>query len=693
MIEHGAGDTVEEIYLTVKELAELKGCTERYIQSQIRKGQIVAEQATGSVIGRGGIQYRIPLSGLERRIQTKFKRRLRAIENALQPEQMIEEVDAESLTQEEREEIIFWKRTLEDWQRYRDCASSKERADEAYIELFAVQHPEMRLTRRTLYRKWRDWQKKGEAALADRRGKHESHQKKLDGEIYDVFEYYYLDQSRKSVTLCMTLTELNFRQSGREDLLPLPSKTTFERAVRSIPIPYVKYFRYGEKQFIGECAPYIRRMYEDLESNDIWVADNHTFDIMVAKDGSPVRVYLTAFMDVRSRKMMGWCVTDAPSSDATIYALKKGCEEYGVPKALYTDNGREFLFHDLGGNGFRKKRKNEELKLPSILDDLGIAFRTALPRNARAKGIERAFYTVKETFSKLYTLNLRDVRIYDTKTDPDGKERRVLNSKETTLAQQKQQAIKDAFAEWIWKDPDRRQELVTKYNELFNSNRPREYDGRHISFSGMNPEIHLREHQLNAVAHILYGGNTLLAHEVGAGKTFEMVAAAMESKRLGLCHKPMFVVPNHLTEQWASEFLRLYPSANILAATKKDFEPKNRKKFCARIATSDYDAIIIGHSQFERIPVSMERQERLLREQIDEVTEGIEELKSSRAERFTIKSMERTKKGLETKLKKLLESGRKDDVVTFEELGVDRLYVDEAHAFKNRAKRCATSSS
>ena len=281
------------------------------------------------------------------------------------------------------------------------------------------------------------------------------------------------------------------------------------------------------------------------------------------------------------------------------------------------------------------------------------------------------------------TLNLRDVRIYDTVTDPDGKERRVLNSKETTLAQQKQQAIKDAFSEWIWRDPDRRQELVTRYNELFNSNRSREYDGSHITFSGMNPEIHLREHQLNAVAHILYGGNTLLAHEVGAGKTFEMVAAAMESKRLGLCHKPMFVVPNHLTEQWASEFLRLYPSANILAATKKDFEPKNRKKFCARIATGDYDAIIIGHSQFERIPVSMERQERLLREQIEEVTEGIEELKSSRVERFTIKSMERTKKGLETKLKKLLESGRKDDVVTFEELGVDRLFVDEAHAFKN----------
>ena len=281
------------------------------------------------------------------------------------------------------------------------------------------------------------------------------------------------------------------------------------------------------------------------------------------------------------------------------------------------------------------------------------------------------------------TLNLRDVRIYDTVTDPDGKERRVLNSKETTLAQQKQQAIKDAFQDWIWRDPDRRRELVARYNELFNSTRPREYDGSHITFSGMNPEIQLREHQLNAVAHILYGGNTLLAHEVGAGKTFEMVAAAMESKRLGLCQKPLFVVPNHLTEQWASEFLRLYPSAIILAATKKDFEPKNRKKFCGRIATGDYDAIIIGHSQFEKLPVSQERQVRLLQEQIEEIEEGLEELKASRAERFTIKSLERTKKGLETRLKKLQDTTRKDDVITFEQLGVDRLYVDEAHAFKN----------
>ena len=281
------------------------------------------------------------------------------------------------------------------------------------------------------------------------------------------------------------------------------------------------------------------------------------------------------------------------------------------------------------------------------------------------------------------TLNLRDVRIYDTVRDADGKEKRVLNSKETTLAQQKQQAIKEAFRDWIWRDPDRRRELVQLYNERFNSTRPREYDGRHLIFPGMNPEITLREHQLNAIAHDLYGGNTLLAHEVGAGKTFEMIAAAMEGKRLGLCQKSLFAVPNHLTEQWASEFLRLYPSANILVATKKDFETRNRKKFCARIATGDYDAVIIGHSQFERIPVSRERQERLLQEQIWEIEDGVAELKASRAERFTIKELERTKKNLETKLQKLHDAARKDDVVTFEQLGVDRLYVDEAHSFKN----------
>ena len=281
------------------------------------------------------------------------------------------------------------------------------------------------------------------------------------------------------------------------------------------------------------------------------------------------------------------------------------------------------------------------------------------------------------------TLNLRDVRIYDTVYDADGTERRVLNSKETTLAQQKQQAIKDAFQEWIWRDPNRRQTLVQQYNERFNSIRPREYDGSHIRFSGMSPEITLREHQKNAIAHILYGGNTLLAHEVGAGKTFEMVAAVMESKRLGLCQKAMFVVPNHLTEQWASEFLRLYPSANILVTTKKDFETRNRKKFCARIATGDYDAVIIGHSQFEKIPISKERQEHLLQEQIYEIEDGIRELRAANAERFTIKSLERTKKGLELRLQKLQAADRKDDVVTFEQLGIDRLYVDEAHSYKN----------
>ena len=281
------------------------------------------------------------------------------------------------------------------------------------------------------------------------------------------------------------------------------------------------------------------------------------------------------------------------------------------------------------------------------------------------------------------SLNLRDVRIYDTVEDADGRERRVLNAKETTLAAQKQQAIRDAFRDWIWRDPERRQTLVRQYNEEMNSTRPREYDGSHITFGGMNPSITLRDHQLGAIAHVLYGGNTLLAHEVGAGKTFEMVAAAMESKRLGLCQKSLFVVPNHLTEQWASEFLRLYPSAKILVTTKKDFETHNRKKFCARIATGDYDAVIIGHSQFERIPISRERQERLLQEQIDEITEGIAEVKYSGGERFTVKQLERTKKSLEARLEKLQAEGRKDDVVTFEQLGVDRLFVDEAHNYKN----------
>ena len=281
------------------------------------------------------------------------------------------------------------------------------------------------------------------------------------------------------------------------------------------------------------------------------------------------------------------------------------------------------------------------------------------------------------------TLNLKDMRIYDTIEGDDGKPKRVLNKRETMLAQQKQQSIKDAFANWIWQDPQRRISLVRQYNEMFNSTRPREYNGEHIHFVGMNPEISLREHQRNAIAHVLYGGNTLLAYEVGAGKTFEMAASAMEAKRLGLCQKSLFVVPNHLTEQWAAEFLHLYPNAKLLVARRKDFETANRKKFCARIATGDYDAVIIGHSQFERIPLSFERQERIIQEQIDEIQDAISELKYASGERFTVKQMEKSRKNLEQKLEKLRAADRKDDVITFEQLGVDRLFVDESHAFKN----------
>ena len=281
------------------------------------------------------------------------------------------------------------------------------------------------------------------------------------------------------------------------------------------------------------------------------------------------------------------------------------------------------------------------------------------------------------------TLNLRDVRIFDYVEDADGKKKPVLNKKETAIAQAKQEQIKQAFQDWVWTEPSRRERICKLYNEKFNSNRPREYDGSHITFNGMNPEIDLREHQKNAVAHILYGGNTLLAHAVGAGKTYEMTAAAMEAKRLGLCNKSLFVVPNHLTEQWASEFLQLYPAANILVATKKDFETKNRKRFCGRIATGDYDAVIIGHSQFEKIPMSIERQRAILEQQLDEIISGIADLKANRGENFSVKQLEKSKKAIKLKLDKLNDQSRKDDVVTFEELGCDRLFIDESHYYKN----------
>ena len=283
------------------------------------------------------------------------------------------------------------------------------------------------------------------------------------------------------------------------------------------------------------------------------------------------------------------------------------------------------------------------------------------------------------------TLNLKDVRIFDYVIDEDGRKTPVLNKKETAIAQGKQQIIKQAFTDWIWKEPNRREQLCKLYNEKFNSIRPREYDGSHLHFVGINPEITLRPHQVNAIAHVLYGGNTLLAHTVGAGKTFEMVASAQESKRLGLCQKSLFVVPNHLTEQWATEYLQLYPSANILVATKKDFETKNRKKFCGRIATGDYDAVIIGHSQLEKIPMSIERQRKILEEQLEEIMDGIAELKRNRGDNFSVKQLERTKKMVKSKLDKLNDQSRKDDVVTFEELGIDRLFVDEAHYYKNLA--------
>ena len=347
---------------------------------------------------------------------------------------------------------------------------------------------------------------------------------------------------------------------------------------------------------------------------------------------------------------------------------------------LDTEYVRQFIFDTL--NTPRSARFKMKVHYSSITGEWRVEGKNHDRGNVKAistYGTKRinAYEIIEDT------LNLKDVRIFDYKEDAEGRRIAVLNKKETAIAQSKQELIKDAFAEWIWKDPDRREAICKTYNILFNSNRPREYDGSHINFSGMNPEITLRKHQVNAIAHILYGGNTLLAHVVGAGKTFEMVAAAMESKRLGLCQKSLFVVPNHLTEQWATEFLQLYPAANILVATRKDFETKNRKKFCGRIATGDYDAVIIGHSQFEKIPMSVERQRAILEQQIDEIMMGISEAKREKAENFTIKQMMKTQKGLQAKIDKLNDQSRKDDVVTFEELGVDRIFIDESHYFKN----------
>ena len=345
----------------------------------------------------------------------------------------------------------------------------------------------------------------------------------------------------------------------------------------------------------------------------------------------------------------------------------------------------EFVFELLSPNYYAQSKI--EVKYSNLTGEWNIQGKSA------DKGVKatNTYGTSRISAYKIIedSLNLRDVRIFDYIYDENGNKVAKLNIKETTIAQQKQASIKQAFEDWIWKDPDRRDDLCKIYNVRFNSIRPREYDGSHITFNGINPEITLRKHQKDAVARIMYGGNSLLGHVVGAGKTWTMVAAAMESRRLGLCNKSLFVVPNHLTEQWASEFLQLYPAANILVATKKDFEMKNRKKFCGRIATGDYDAVIIGHSQFEKIPMSAERQKTILQNQLDEIINGIIEAKTENAERYTVKQMEKTKRGLEAKIKKLNDQERKDDVVTFEEIGVDRVFVDEAHYYKNRAKRCA----
>ena len=337
-------------------------------------------------------------------------------------------------------------------------------------------------------------------------------------------------------------------------------------------------------------------------------------------------------------------------------------ETFGTPKHLLDRNVVGVQYSNVTGQ-WNIKGKNADYGNSLVNMTYGTSRRNA--------------YTILED-----SLNLKDSRVYDT-IEEDGKEKRVLNKKETTIASQKQETIREAFKDWVFRDPERRQVLVAKYNQLFNSTRPREYDGSHLKFPGMTPDIELKHHQKNAVAHVLYGDNTLLAHCVGAGKTFEMTAAAMESKRLGLCQKSLFVVPNHLTEQWASDFLRLYPGANIRAATKKDFEPANRKKFCSRIATGDYDAVIIGHSQFEKIPLSQERQVAIIERQIDEIELAIAQAKADNGERYTIKQMEKSRKSLLTRLEKLNDASRKDNVVTFEQLGVDRLFVDESHNYKN----------
>ena len=397
-------------FLSVAEYADLRGCSERNIQKMISSGKLEAQEVTGFV-GRNGKQFRIPVAILEPKYIRKWKRQQEQhedkIDSVVTQEIDIERRNLEQLTSEERLEIAAWKDILKEWQEYRNNApkKAKAQADKEFLNYISVEYPDMKFSQRILYRKKEAQEKEGDIGLLDKRGKHGNHKKMLPDPVFDIFEYYYLDESRKTVTKCMELTELEIKKN-REDLqhlLPLPSLSTFSRAVESrIPVPALKYYRFGEKAFLDECAPYIRRKYGDLASNDIWVCDNHTFDVLVndGKAEKPVRVYLTGFLDVRSRKMVGWYVTDNPCSDATLAALRRGIENFGIPKLIYSDNGREFLTHDIGGRGFRKSSAENEP--PTILQLLDIEFRTAMVKNAKAKIIERSFRDVKESFSRLF---------------------------------------------------------------------------------------------------------------------------------------------------------------------------------------------------------------------------------------------------------------------------------------------------
>lgn len=395
-------------YLSVEEYAKLKGCTTRYVNQLIAKGKVKAETISGLRGGKSGESYRIPLPGIEPKLITKYKRIQKQKEKQNseneEPEIKVLKLNYESISESDRKEIELWKEILNNWRTFRngETVNDKKEADERFVEFVTLTYPNVKLTTRTLYRKWKALNEKGEEALIDKRGRHNNHKKALSDEVWDIFESFYLDQNQRTVTQCLRLTELQLKKNEMEDRLPLPSYDTFVRRIEKLPVAILKYYRLGEKVFYDQCAPYIKRRYDDLLSNDIWVTDNHTFDIMVSKDEAPVRVYLTAFEDVRSRKVVGWYVTDAPRSDATVYALRRGIEKYGIPKMIYSDNGREFLTHDIGGRGFRKSAKTEEHEPKTILQRLGIEFRTALVRNAKAKIIERRFLDVKESFSKMF---------------------------------------------------------------------------------------------------------------------------------------------------------------------------------------------------------------------------------------------------------------------------------------------------